>query len=420
MNESVVTRIPCNLCQGYDASVIARRSRSGRPLRTVACHACGLVWSDPRPHEARRFYAEDYRLAYKNSFRPKPKHVLRAGKVALSRLGKIHSHVRPGLQVLDVGSGGGEFAYLLATLGLAVKGIEPNRGYAGYAAEEYGLDVEQGFIGDAVLPPASYDLITIWHVLEHTENPRAVLAQLRDALKPGGTLVVEVPNVEATCQSPRSTFHEAHLYNFNIATLQALAAASGLQAVEHKLSADGGNLTAVYRSPAADVPIPMLPTRRIAGNFRRVSGVVQRHTPWRHALSLRGAGRTWRRLGNAVAEQFQLRRLGGSGRALLDALYLHAADEVPVVRPAAAAAKPLWPWVAAAYALGIALEEIIVDGLPASQGWSEGSALALFWGLQGVVLVGLLWRARGRLTSLASVLRAGSWAAPLLAIPAFC
>ena len=64
----------------------------------------------------------------------------------------------------------------------------------------------------------SFDVITIWHVLEHTEDPCFVLGKLRSLLKPQGVLVVEVPNIEAICQSPKSTFHEAHLFNFNLDT----------------------------------------------------------------------------------------------------------------------------------------------------------------------------------------------------------
>jgi uncharacterized Zn finger protein len=80
--------IPCNLCGGIEVSILSNRSRSGKPLQTVICQACGLVWSDPRPHDARQFYEEEYRLSYKHTYSPKSKHVLRAGRVALYRIFK--------------------------------------------------------------------------------------------------------------------------------------------------------------------------------------------------------------------------------------------------------------------------------------------------------------------------------------------
>jgi 2-polyprenyl-3-methyl-5-hydroxy-6-metoxy-1,4-benzoquinol methylase len=313
--------IACNLCGGRDVAVLSRRSRSGAQLRTVACRNCGLVWSDPRPHDARRYFEEEYRVAYKRTFEPRPKHVLRAGRVALSRLQKIERFLSARLRILDVGSGGGEFAYLLKSLGHDVHGVEPNRGYADYAAAQYGLDIARGFIGDAELAAASLDVITVWHVLEHTEDPGAVLRKLRRALRPGGTLVVEVPNVEATCQSPASTFHEAHLYNFNTATLDRLAEKSGLHPVASSLSEDGGNITAVYRpgpegaERTQDLALP--------GNFERVASVIRRHTPLSHLFSAHPYRRTMCRLGRMLDERRHTNH-PATGREILDTLYARA------------------------------------------------------------------------------------------------
>lgn len=82
-------------------------------LRTVICAKCGLVWSDPLPHNPRDFYEDSYRVSYKGTYSPKPKHILRAGNVALSRYQKIEKLLSKPLSILDVGSGGGEFSYLL-------------------------------------------------------------------------------------------------------------------------------------------------------------------------------------------------------------------------------------------------------------------------------------------------------------------
>ncbi len=339
MQHDLTATIPCNLCGGSTVTTLSQRSRSGRPLRTVSCRCCGLVWSDPRPHEARPYYEDEYRLAYKGTFEPKAKHVHRAGQVALSRLAKIRPHLRPGMRVLDVGSGGGEFAYLLKTFGHEVRGIEPNRGYAGYAAAQYGLNIWRGFIGDAELPEGGFDLITIWHVLEHTENPKSVLAQLGRALAPDGLLVVEVPNVEATCQSPRSSFHEAHLFNFNTVTLEAMAARLGLQARAITLSADGGNITAVFQAnPAAtDRHLPL------EGNHARVARTVSRHTNFAHYLTMHPYRRIADRLTRAAAEWFTTRR-PMSGRERLDQLYAAVHDRPAMAgdHKGAAARGPLY------------------------------------------------------------------------------
>ncbi|MBS0150330.1 MAG: class I SAM-dependent methyltransferase [Nitrospira sp.] len=310
--------IPCNLCGGTEVSTLSSRSRSGNPLRTVICRACGLVWSDPRPHDARQFYEELYRLTYKNTYSPKPKHVLRAGTVALSRFGKIAPLLSSRKTVLDVGTGGGEFAYLLQSLGYVVNGIEPNRGYADYSIQQYGLTVQVGFVQDATFAPASFDIVTIWHVLEHTEDPGFILARLRSWLKPDGILVVEVPNVEATCQAPRSTFHEAHLYNFNVVSLRRLAKKQGLYETSHLISQDGGNITMFFTPKEPLIADPF--SAVIPGNYEWISRIVHQHTTLRHHLSPAPYVRAWQRLCRLFKERHETAALG-SGKAILDGLY---------------------------------------------------------------------------------------------------
>lgn len=313
--------IPCNLCHSRDIAVLSNRSRSGKPLRTVICRSCGLVWSDPRPYESKQFYEKDYRVVYKKTPVPKPKHILRAGKVALSRLEKIRPLISCPKSILDVGSGGGEFAYLLTSLGHHVNGIEPNRGYAEFSIQEYGLTVHIGFVQDCALPRESFDLITIWHVLEHTEDPGAVLSRLRSWLKPDGLMVVEVPNVEATCQSPKSKFHEAHLYNFNIVTLQGLGKQSRLQDVGHTVSSDGGNITMLFRR--TDSSIGDFVGVNFLGNYERVSAILHKHTSLRHYLTLTPYRRVLQRFMKSYAEKRQLASFQ-NGKHLLNTLYRHA------------------------------------------------------------------------------------------------
>lgn len=414
MREESIAEVPCNLCGSVHVSILSQRSRSGAPLRTVACRQCGLVWSDPRPHDTRQFYEQDYRLAYKRTYEPRAKHVLRAGQVALSRFEKIRSCLHGRMRILDVGSGGGEFAYLLKSLGHEVRGIEPNQGYATFAAKQYGLDITQGFIGDVDLPQASYDLITIWHVLEHTEDPRAVLRQLQCALRPGGLLLVEVPNVEATCQSPRGTFHEAHLYNFNAATLAWLANKAGLQPCATEYSADGGNLTVFFRSlDEAAGPMPVGLTQR---NHGRVAHRVHAHQPLAYWFSTHPYRRAAGRLARMASEWMKTRE-PRAARERLDTLY------ATTVQPAAPAPmtgkRPLWHWVAGAYAVALLLEWLLLDQLLPTGAWDERHALALYLVLQSMIVAGVVWMTHTPKT-VPQFANLAAWATPLFALPAFC
>lgn len=394
--ETSLASIPCSICGGCEVTVVGRLGRDGQALRSVACKACGLVWSDPRPHDVRHFYEHDYRQAYKQVFMPRPKHVLRAGRVALDRWSRIRDLLGLGKRVLDVGSGGGEFAHLLARLGCRVTGIEPNIGYAEWAVRNYGLDIRRGFVGEIAIDPASIDLVTIWHVLEHTEEPLAVPRHLRGALAPHGHLVVEVPNIEATCQSPRSTFHAAHLVHFNVATLTALAGRAGLQAVRHELSPDGGNLTMVLKrdTDGGDEVTEVINPPALLGNHDRVVGVLAAHRPLAHALRPATAGRALRRLGRAVREHWELwqleSRVRAPQRSLLDRLYDEALPG-PRLRPEPSARFAALG--AAALALGWWLESLWVDGA-AAFGWSAGAGLALYVLVQLALLAAVALFAR--------------------------
>ena len=90
--------------------------------------------------------------------------------------------------------------------------------------------------------PASFDVVTMYHALEHVEDPSAILSRLRGWMAESGVLLIEVPNVEAVCIAPAHRFHFAHFYNFNRDALEALGRKAGFEPVETTTSPDGGNL----------------------------------------------------------------------------------------------------------------------------------------------------------------------------------
>ena len=191
--------IPCNLCGSTDVEVIGTHDRNRRPLRTTICRKCGLVWSNPRPGEAevRRYYSREYRLDYKGRATPSLRHVARSGRGALNRYRALEPYVKRGDRILDAGAGGGEVVYVLRRLGFDASGLEPDERYAQHARETLEVPVVTGFVQDVRFPPGSFDVITMYHALEHVEDPAAILARLRSWMAERGVLIVEVPNVEA-------------------------------------------------------------------------------------------------------------------------------------------------------------------------------------------------------------------------------
>jgi len=137
--------------------------------------------------------------------------------------------------VLDVGCGTGEFLIKLRRRGVDVHGLEPSRFAAGYATS-LGLDVFQGGVA-AYRPEQKFDLITLWNVIEHLQDPAGDLARLRDLLAPDGTIVILTPNIgsrQANAFGPDWAGLEVpkHLQLFDASSLRSLAAKTWLSQVD--------------------------------------------------------------------------------------------------------------------------------------------------------------------------------------------
>ena len=101
----------------------------------------------------------------------------------------------PGGSVLDLGCSRGDWLALIRGRGFRVKGIEGDARAAAYARERWDLEVDQLAVGDWKPEPEQWDAITLFHLLEHVPDPRALLEQCRRALKPEGRLLLRIPNI---------------------------------------------------------------------------------------------------------------------------------------------------------------------------------------------------------------------------------
>ncbi|MEX0671687.1 MAG: class I SAM-dependent methyltransferase [Pirellulales bacterium] len=292
----------CEICHGTHFTGVGSRDRSGKPLRTVVCEGCGLVFSNPRPSTAdlRAFYRESYRITYKHSWQPSLKHIYRGGHVARQRLRHVMPFLTPGSSVLDFGSGGGEFVFMLRELGHDARGIEPNVGYAEYSRDALGIPVQIGGFDEAQVQDESLDLVTLFHVAEHLEHPVEAFRKAAEWLRFGGRLYVEVPNVENQEIWPTSRFHEAHLYNFNAATLAHAGRRAGLHPVSSFPSSDGGNVSAVFVKTKSD--FENLPAK-LPGNADRVRRILRDHNVVSHFFTVHPYLRPLRKLQRYLRER---------------------------------------------------------------------------------------------------------------------
>jgi SAM-dependent methyltransferase len=157
-----------------------------------------------------------------------------AGRVArVVAFAQIHFPVGRVANLLDVGSGLAVFPFRMRQAGFRCTALDPDPGAAAHAREAAGVDA---ILGDFMLLPADrlgrYDLITFNKVLEHVEDPVAMLEKARAILEPDGFVYLEVPDVAAAAEGPgREEFFIEHHHVFSPASLAIASERAGFSVV---------------------------------------------------------------------------------------------------------------------------------------------------------------------------------------------
>lgn len=136
--------------------------------------------------------------------------------------------------LLDIGAGTGAFAAHMKGLGWDVTALEPDPETRLKARMLHQLELKDTSSLFS-LPAEQYDVITLWHVLEHVHDLQGYLARITALLRPGGLLVIAVPNYTSRDAEQYGAYWAAwdlprHLYHFSPASMQQLVSAQGLQA----------------------------------------------------------------------------------------------------------------------------------------------------------------------------------------------
>ena len=219
------------LCENPIVSPLLPVTAEGGGLYELQrCEVCGLVWDAPMPGEAE--LAAAYSQAYYSSTEAKFNPLIEAwtrysGRRRAQALLRKHGRGAAGLRVLDVGCGRGVLLQGFRKLGADALGIE--RGGAGFEEIE---GIEALSLDDLLASGRTFDVIVIWHVLEHLPDPQESLAKLRQLLARDGSLFVEVPNfgsLQAGLFGAR-WFHldlPRHLFHFTPDTLAATLREAG-------------------------------------------------------------------------------------------------------------------------------------------------------------------------------------------------
>jgi 2-polyprenyl-3-methyl-5-hydroxy-6-metoxy-1,4-benzoquinol methylase len=136
--------------------------------------------------------------------------------------------------LLDFGCGGGSFLERMRHQGWQVTGLDASAETVERISSELGIRALTGTLPHPELEPASFDIVTMWHSLEHVHDPLGVLRAAYDLLAPGGRLMVAVPNIDS------AAFHwfgpawfaldlPRHLTHFAPATLRTMLEKAGFR-----------------------------------------------------------------------------------------------------------------------------------------------------------------------------------------------
>jgi 2-polyprenyl-3-methyl-5-hydroxy-6-metoxy-1,4-benzoquinol methylase len=246
----------CPLCQGTGGGgrfeAVDHREGLGGRFTIVECEQCGLVRTEPVPADLSAYYPSTYQQHNANGLTARVvsraiTHVAAGRGTAATRAlvarlipdADLGGALAPNARVLDVGAGNGNAVRALTAAGVEAHGIEPDEGGVAAAREAGCSTLQCGTLEESELRRQRWEVIRLFHVLEHVHDPVATLRVAGEALASDGRLVVAVPNVGGV---PSRAFGRSwdglevprHLVHFNRASLGRALESAGLTVVSIK------------------------------------------------------------------------------------------------------------------------------------------------------------------------------------------
>lgn len=196
------------------------------------CFDCGFIFTQDHPDEKNisdYYKSEDY-LSHKDDVKSLFSFLYRISRELMLnrklRLIKKASGLSTGV-LLDIGSGSGRFAAFMKKHGWRVIGIEINKAVREKSSMEYDFPV---FAPDQLssLQSENFDSITLWHSLEHLQDPFKYTNEIKRLLKPGGTCILALPNSSSYDAKYYREFWGAwdvprHLWHFTPETVKKIS-----------------------------------------------------------------------------------------------------------------------------------------------------------------------------------------------------
>lgn len=226
--------VTCDICSSKNFSLIfeSKDYITGTLQKIVRCRNCGFVYVNPQPSvtELKDFYPQTY--YGKNPFFYE--------KIDVSfRFKQVRKLLKKESKVLDIGCGRGLVLSRLKKIGCEVWGTELSEISSKYAREILGLNIINKNLEDCAFKKNSFDVVTMFHSLEHLIHPLKSVKEIYRILKPGGILIIEVPRFDSFHSRifKDKWFHldvPRHLFHFNDQTLEKLVTTAGFSVITKK------------------------------------------------------------------------------------------------------------------------------------------------------------------------------------------
>lgn len=226
----------CNSSQFSNFLECIDHTVSHETFQIVECISCGFKFTNPRPDENKlgEYYKSEAYISHSNikkGFINSAYQLVRKYTL-LKKLQLISGYYKTG-KILDIGCGTGEFLNVCKRAKWGTIGIEPDDDARKMAIENHGLDVREE-IEIKRLESDSFDVISMWHVLEHVPRLNERIEELKRLIKSNGIIIIAVPNCASLDAEIYAEYWAAydlprHLYHFSPKDIESVFKNHGLQ-----------------------------------------------------------------------------------------------------------------------------------------------------------------------------------------------
>lgn len=269
----------CPLCgSGNIEKLLAAKDHllTSEAFEIFTCRSCAFLFTQAAPaqDEIGRYYRSQDYISHSDTRKGLMNRLYHLGRsIMLYEKYRMVRQASAGIRLLDIGTGTGYFPGYMKKKGYQVTGMEVDPDARSFAQKEFSFQVfaPEDFTGRKI--EGRYDVITLWHVLEHVHDFHLYMERMKDYLEPGGTLIIALPNCNSFDARHYNEFWAGydvprHLWHFTPSAFTLLAA-------KHDLEVAG-----IKSLPLDPFYNSMLSEKYKGNNLYMVSGAVIGKLAW--------------------------------------------------------------------------------------------------------------------------------------------